>query len=92
MIEVRDYQLSEEANVLLTRLEDILRVFTMKAHASVTALSPQEAMEMLEICDEGVVNFERASDGCAPIQRAIVGAHYTLKALEEWRKRGALAQ
>lgn len=47
--------------------------------------------EAIEIYREGVRAFHGASDGCAPLQKFMVGLRYTLDAIEEWKRVGPIA-
>lgn len=71
-------------------MEAAMRVFNERTKSTMASLARNEAIEMADICAEGVKSFENASVGICPLQRVITGVLYTLNALEEWREKGPM--
>lgn len=82
--------LSEANNLHVGVLEAALKIFTDGARMNANPLAPDMANEIMEICQDGVDKMEGASRGITPFQRAVTGANYTLRAIQEWREKGAL--
>ena len=86
-----NYGMCEAANRRLAEVEKILRETDADMMAGMLDLKPEDAREMMEICDDGVASIKAASEGVAPAQKVMVGVAYTVDALREWREKGPMA-
>lgn len=87
---VPDYGLGEAGDRALAALEKLLREHDAGLLGAMLKLDAAMAQEVMEICDEGVAQFEAASVKVAPFQKVAVGIGYTVNALREWREQGPL--
>lgn len=86
-----NYGMCQAANRALAALEKKLRETDADMLAGMLDLRPEDAREIMEVCDQNVASIETASQGVAPAQKVIVGVAYTLNALREWREKGPMA-
>ena len=85
-----NYGLEPAANRNLAVMAIMLQMFADTAELSCKKLDEEASKEITEICKEGFESFNKASVGCAPIQKVLTGVLYTLNALKEWRELGPL--
>ena len=69
-----NYGMGQPGNRALAELEKLLREHDAGMLGSMLKLGPEDAREMMGICDEGVASMEAASREVAPVQKVIVGS------------------
>jgi hypothetical protein len=88
------YGFDERGDRLMGLMEAILNQYIGSLRDTALALgrkwTKEQVQEFLAVYTEGLKSFEDASKDVCPAQKVMVGANYTLRALREWREKGAL--